>query len=163
VNSRETTYIADGDKKQMTRNGTIAAVLSLAALGVSAELPVIAAPPSSHIGGFAGGSNSSVAGCPALMWRLALHDDGTLTGIVYYSDLSGLSMAKGSMDKSGHFHLQLTSAMGDGPVATVDGEKPQKGSGYGYATMTGQGCANMHMQLTPVQNMKRAPTASQMG
>lgn len=137
----------------MTRFGTTAAVLGLVALGVSAECHAIAAPPpSARIGGYTGGSPSSVAGCPALIWRFALHDDGTITGIVYYSDVSGLSSAKGSMDQSGHFHLQLTSAIGDGPVGTVDGEKTTKGRGY--ATMTGQGCANMHMTLSPVVDMK---------
>jgi hypothetical protein len=134
----------------MTRIGTIAAVVGFVALGVSAERPVIAAPPA-RVGGYTGGSPSSVAGCPALLWRFALHEDGTITGIVYYTDVSGLSIAKGSMDQSGHFHLQLTSALGDGPVGTIDGEKTKKG---GHATMTGQGCANMHMTLSPVVDMK---------
>jgi hypothetical protein len=145
----------------MTRIGTIAAVLGLAALGVSAERPAIAAPPSSHISGFAGSNNSSVAGCPALLWRLALHEDGTITGIVYYSDLSGLSMAKGDMDQSGHFHLQLTSSMGNGPVGTVDGERPKTMGKRGYATLTGQGCANMHMTLIPLSNINRVNPATQ--
>jgi hypothetical protein len=143
----------------MTQIRTIAAILGSVAFAVPGARSAIAA--STHIGGYAGSSASSVAGCPALIWRLATHEDGTITGIVYYSDLSGISMAKGSADGSGHFHIQLTSAMGDGPMATVEGVKPSKGRGY--ATMTGQGCANMHMTLNPVYDLKRAPDASQAG
>jgi hypothetical protein len=100
-----------------------------------------------------------VAGCPFLLWRLARHDDGTVTGIVYYSDLSGISMAHGNIDPSGKFHLELTSSMGDGPVGVVDGTKPAKGKAT--ATLKGAGCANMVMELTPVDDLNRVPLATQ--
>ena len=78
---------------------------------------------------------------------------------MYYSDLSGMSLAKGNIDRSGQFHLQLTSALGTGPVASVDGMKPRKGNAT--ATIKGEGCANAQIALNPVDNLNRIPTASQ--
>jgi hypothetical protein len=100
-----------------------------------------------------------VAGCPFLIWRLARHNDGKITGLVYYSDLSGISTANGQIDPSGQFHIELTSSIGDGPVAVVDGKKPAKGKAT--ATMKGAGCANMVMELTPVDDLNRIPLATQ--
>jgi hypothetical protein len=78
---------------------------------------------------------------------------------VYYSDLSGISTARGNIDPSGKFHLELTSSMGDGPVGVVDGTKPV--SGKATATLKGAGCANMEMELTPVDDLNRIPKATQ--
>lgn len=143
----------------MTRIATGAlAALSALVVGLPGGRPAAAAQPMT---GYVGQSASSVAGCPFLIWRLVKHDDGAITGIVYYSDLSGLSMAKGNITKSGQFQLQLTSALGEGPVGTVQGTRPK--SGKATATMTGAGCANMVMQLSPVDNLNRIPLASQTG
>jgi hypothetical protein len=38
-------------------------------------------------------TKASVAGCPNIGWRLARHDDGTITGISYYADASGARSA----------------------------------------------------------------------
>lgn len=106
--------------------------------------------------GFVGEAASSVAGCPKLMWRLA-RDGDQVNGIVYYSDLSGLSHVTGTVDKSGHFTLTTTSVMGSGPVGTVTGQRKAAGanqaSGALQATMTGEGCANMHLSMKPVANL----------
>ncbi len=142
----------------MTRIGMIAS-LALVSLVWAVGRPAVAAGAASA--GYAGASNSTVAGCPGILWRLVTHEDGTITGIVYYSDLSGVSTANGNFNSSGKFHIQLTSSMGNGPVGTATGEKlkNQKGS----VTLTGEGCANMHMTLNPIPDMKRVPVASQMG
>lgn len=145
----------------MTRIGTIAAILAFVPLCVAGGQSALAAPPSAPVAGYAGASSSSVAGCPAILWRLARHEDGSITGIVYYSDMSGVSTANGTVNSSGQFHIQLTSSMGNGPVGTVDGEKVKNKKGF--ATMKGEGCANMHMTLNPIYDMKRVPVASQMG
>jgi len=141
----------------MTRIAASALVLSFLAVGTFVERPSMAAAPPAA--GYVGQGASSIAGCPYLIWRLAKHENGTVTGIVYYSDLSGVSMAKGNISKSGQFHIELTSAMGEGPVATVDGVKPPNG-GKATATMKGAGCANMEMRLSPVDNLKRIPSAT---
>lgn len=141
----------------MTRIAAGALVLSTLVAGILVEGPSIAAAPPAA--GFVGQGASSIAGCPYLIWRLAKHENGTVTGIVYFSDLSGISMAKGNINKSGQFHIELTSAMGEGPVAVVTGVKPPKGPAT--ATMKGEGCANMEMRLTPEDNLNRIPSATQ--
>jgi hypothetical protein len=109
--------------------------------------------------GFVGSSASSVAGCPRVMWRLA-RDGDNVNGIAYYSDLSGLSHVTGTVDKAGAFTLTLTSAMGNGPVATVTGKRAAKNpalteeaQGALEATMTGAGCANMRISIRPTYNL----------
>lgn len=141
----------------MKRPITTISALGLLALGASIGQPSSAAAP--QMSGFVGQGASSVAGCPFIIWRLVKHDDGTVTGIAYYSDLSGLSMVNGAINKSGQFHFELKSAMGNGPVATVDGTKPAKTRAT--ATMRGEGCANMEIKLDPVENLRLVPRASQ--
>lgn len=127
----------------------LAAGLPLA-LGLGAVLPAqpafAAATP-----GYTGNAPSSVAGCPYIAWRLVRHPDGAVTGIAYYGDLSGVSEVTGNVDQSGHFQLQTKSSMGNGPVGTVTGMREKNGAIE--ATMTGQGCANMHLRMAAVANM----------
>lgn len=141
----------------MSRTVTICCALGLLAAGGFAGWPSAAAAP--PIAGYIGQTASSVAGCPFLLWRLAKHANGSITGLVYYSDLGGISMAKGNINQSGQFHIELTSALGDGPVATIEGKKP----GYGKATavMKGAGCANAELKMSPVDNLNLIPSASQ--
>jgi hypothetical protein len=74
--------------------------------------------------GYTGEAPSSVAGCPYLIWRLARHDNGEVTGIFYYSDMSGVSNVTGTVDQAGQFHLTLTSSMGNGPVGRLPEPNP---------------------------------------
>jgi hypothetical protein len=90
---------------------------------------------------------SSVAGCPNIAWRLAKDADGTLRGIVWYDDMSGLSKASGTA-KAGQFHVTMASVMGQGPAGTVDGARSTDGSGE--AKMTGQGCTNVTVKMRPL-------------
>lgn len=123
-----------------------AVAAGLLAIGVQGR-PAAAATPQ----GFSGHAESSVPGCPYLAWRLALAANGDITGIAYYSDLSGVSMVKGKGDGHGHFTLDLTSTMGNGPVGTVNGTRTSRGGVV--ANMTGQGCANMHLTMEPLTNI----------
>jgi hypothetical protein len=125
----------------------VVSVLGLLAAGVSFGTTVAAAPTP----GYTGNVPSSVAGCPYIMWRVARHDNGDLAGIFYYSDMSGVSEVKGTMDQAGHFQLTLTSAMGQGPVGTVTGTK--RPNGAVDATLTGEGCANAKLHFRPVLNL----------
>ena len=138
----------------MFRTLIVASGLGLLTAGATLAGPAAAAPP---LPGYVGEASSSVAGCPFILWRLARHENGEVTGIVYYSDLSGVSMAKGTMDKTGTFHLDLSSSMGSGPVATVDGKRSS--NGRVAAVMKGEGCANMHLNIRPSINLN-APSAS---
>jgi hypothetical protein len=131
----------------MSRVTMFVSLLGLLAAGAPVEKAAAAAP----VPGYTGQVPSSVAGCPNLMWRLARRDNGDVTGIFYYSDMSGVSEVKGTIDQAGHFQLTMTSAMGQGPVGTVTGTKSRNGAVN--ATMTGDGCANAQLHFRPVLNL----------
>jgi hypothetical protein len=133
----------------MSRSATIITVLGLIAGGVVAGKPAAAATP---VAGYIGSAPSSVAGCPYIEWKLARHSNGEVTGIVYYSDMSGVSMANGTA-QGGQFQITLTSSMGNGPVGTVTGSRSSNGAIT--ATLKGQGCANMHMSVNPVADLNQ--------
>ena len=88
---------------------------------------------------------------PGAWHGTARHDNGSVTGIAYYNDLSGISMITGTIDQNGNFHLKLTAQVGDGPTGDVVGQK--RTGGVTQATLTGPGCANMHLDMRPVDNM----------
>lgn len=135
----------------MSRLATIIAVSGVIAAGVAAGNPAAAAAP--PVAGYVGWAYSTQSGCPYLEWKLARHPDGTITGVVYYSDMSGVSMANGNIDQGGHFQITLTSSMGNGPVGTVTGTKYS--SGATTATLKGQGCANAEIRMNPVANLNQ--------
>jgi hypothetical protein len=137
-------------EENMSRVTTIVTALGLLAAGAVAEKPAAAAVP---VAGYVGWAYSSVSGCPYLEWKLARHPDGSITGIVYYSDMSGVSTANGTINQAGQFQITLTSSMGNGPVGTVTGTKSADGAVT--ATMTGQGCANMHMHSNAVADINQ--------
>lgn len=89
---------------------------------------------------YAGMVGSSVAGCPNIAWRIGQSPStGALHGVLWYTDMSGMSQADGTMNGK-NFNLSLKSVMGNGPVGTVTGV-----AGQG-ATLTGSGCANAHFK-----------------
>jgi hypothetical protein len=128
----------------------------LLALGAMAGPPARAATLA-VVPGFAGTTPSSVPGCPYIVWRLASHETSatstTITGIAYYSDLSGLSNVTGTGDPStGHFQLTLSkTSIGNGPVGTVDGTRAKDGAIT--AKLTGEGCANNDVHIMPMENL----------
>ena len=98
-------------------------IVMLLSLGALALTPVLsrsaAAQVESPQPGFVGMTKASAAGCPNIGWRLARHDDGTITGISYYADASGVSSVKGTYNQDGKFDLQVASTKGKGPVGLV--------------------------------------------
>jgi hypothetical protein len=130
----------------------IARVLSFAALALT---PVLSRSAAAQIvspqPGFVGMTKASVAGCPSIGWRLARHDDGTITGISYYADASGASSVKGTYSQNGTFDLQVTSTMGNGPVGTVTGQRSQNGALV--ADLKGAGCANVHLAIQGIPDL----------
>lgn len=134
----------------MSRLATIITALGLVAVGAVVGKPATAAVP---VAGYVGWAYSSVRGCPYIEWKLARHPDGTITGVVNYSDMSGVSMANGTINQAGKFQITLTSSMGNGPVGTVTGTRSANGTVT--ATLTGQGCANMHMHSNAVADLNQ--------
>jgi hypothetical protein len=109
----------------MYRALALPSALSLLAAGASVGTVIAAAPP---VAGYSGTARSSVQDCPNIAWRLAQRDNGNVTGVVYYADMSGVSTATGTIDQAGRFHLTLTSSIGQGPVGTVTGVKQINGA-----------------------------------
>lgn len=134
----------------MSRVTAFACLLGLLTGIAAAGNPLDAAPP--PVAGYTGEAQSTVAGCPYLVWRLARHPNGDVTGIFYFSDMSGVSLATGTINQVGQFRVTLTSAMGQGPVGTVTGTKSPNGKID--ATMTGEACANMKLHFNPIDNLK---------
>lgn len=127
---------------------------ALAFAGVGLAVCVAAGQPAkadNAVAGYTGWAKSSVAGCPYLAWRLAKHDDGTVTGIAYYLDASGVSIVNGTIDKAGNFQLTLKSGMGNGPVGSAVGKRNADGSAT--ADLTGEGCANARLTVNPTPDI----------
>ena len=102
---------------------------------------------------FASQHPSSVAGCPSLAWRLVMDPNGNVNGLTWFTDMSGASQVKGMMSpQTGQIHLTLTSTQGNGPVGTVTGTRTTTAQGgtTTRARLTGQGCANMDLDLRPL-------------
>ncbi len=132
----------------MRVKGSVALVaLSLIAVGTVSQSGT-AAPPGTR--GFQGSGHSSVAGCPDLVWRL-VRNGGNVTGITFFSDMSGVSEVKGTVNDAGQFHLTMTPAMANGPSGTVDGTR--RPNGAIQAQVRGQGCANMQLSMQPITDV----------
>jgi hypothetical protein len=140
--------------------GTLAGALVLGAFAVPPG--VAAPPPMAPVAGIVGFAPSSVAGCPNINWRLARHADGKITGIFWYSDMSGTSEARGSEDATGKFEIKITSAIGQGPVGTVTGTRSKEGKVV--ADLTGEGCANDHVvRMISVPDINKLGTEANPG
>jgi hypothetical protein len=148
-----------------TTSGKFVTLLGATALSLGAVMvgPAPAAPPPmAPIAGITGFAQSSVPGCPNINWRLARHEDGKITGIFWYSDLSGTSEAVGSEDATGRFHIQVTSAIGKGPVGVVDGTRSKDGKVV--ADMKGDGCARDHVvRMISVPDINKLGTLANPG
>ena len=144
------------------KNRKRATLLATSALALGSVLVLSAQAAPAPMAGITGFAPSTIAGCPNINWRLARHDDGKITGIFWYSDMSGTSEAAGSEDASGHFHIQITSAIGKGPVGSVDGTRSK--AGKVVADMKGEGCANDHVvRMISVPDINKLGTEANPG
>lgn len=89
--------------------------------------------------------------CPMVTW--VIHpvgnpESGDLSGVVWFTDMSGVSLARGMMDKAGQFSLALSSVSGSGPTGTVTGVRAQNGALT--ADLNGPGCSQPHVRMTRV-------------
>jgi hypothetical protein len=128
-------------------------LFALAAVGV--VLAAVPGKPASAAGpvvGYAGTALSNVAGCPAIIWRIAKQPDGKLSGIVYYADMMGLSSAEG-YSAGGTFKIVLKSTMGDGPEGTIEGAR--KPNGGISSKLVGKGCANFDFSSSELKDLGR--------
>lgn len=91
--------------------------------------------------------------CPMVTW--VIHpvgnpESGGLSGVVWFADMSGVSLARGMMDKSGKFSLSLAAVSGSGPTGTVTGTRAA--SGALMADLDGPGCSKLHVQMMPTMH-----------
>lgn len=132
---------------------------ALSALVVSAAmLGWIIAPPASaseETPGYAGSTESSVSGCPVIVWRLARTADGEIHGIAYYANLAGVSVVTGSRDADGNFQLTVSpTTIGAGPEGQVQGLVGKNGAID--AELVGKGCANAKVHIRAWSDLNRA-------
>jgi hypothetical protein len=111
------------------------ALIAAGVLASAASYTTATAQKMAYTPRYAGTTGSSVAGCPNIAWRIGQSPSGALHGMVWYTDMSGMSQADGSMVGK-NFNMTLRSVMGNGPVGTVTGAQGQG------ARLTGTGCAN---------------------
>lgn len=85
--------------------------------------------------------------CPSMTWHLQPFGEpgaGEWAGVVWFSDMSGISVAKGKMSQDGKFTLVLTSVSGSGPTGTVNGTRSADGRNL-TASLDGPGCSKLRL------------------
>ncbi len=134
----------------------IATLAGLTALALGASLGGISAARADE-GPFATMAFEGMARanpqCPMVTW--VIHPvgnpaSGGLSGVVWYTDMSGISLARGMMDKSGKFSLALSAVSGSGPTGTVTGTRAS--SGALTADLDGPGCSKLHVRMMPTSH-----------
>lgn len=124
---------------------TVIGALAFATLTAS---PADAQNATSGYVSFNGVTMPSDTGCPSINWRLVRTPKGAVHGYATYSDLSGVSFVKGTLDAQGKLMLKVTpTGIGDGPSGKVTGHRNKDGEVNG--TLTGSGCANGTGYLPP--------------
>jgi len=130
---------------------TALAATGVLALGAGFGQPAHAA---GAVAGYVGEAPSSVAGCPYIQWRLQRLNNGPISGFASYSDASGVSAVTGTAGSTAdQLHLVLKSVAGNGPTGTVVATKSADGTLV--AKLTGEGCANMEVKMTPTPDLKQ--------
>ncbi len=96
---------------------------------------------------YGGRSVASQPTCPTVEWHLLPMPVGVATnvnGIAYYSDMSGISIIRGTVAPSGMVGATLVSVSGNGPAGAVTGTHT---AGATKVVLTGNGCANATLDL----------------
>ncbi len=118
------------------------ATLAIAAMGMATAPAAFA--QKSYSGGRA---PSTVAGCPTLEWHILPVPEGVaanLNGVVFYTDMSGVSAVRGAIGTDGQIVAALIPVSGNGPAGNVSGSRDANAS---HIKLTGAGCANASFDL----------------
>jgi len=89
--------------------------------------------------------------CPSMIWHIqpfGAPGAGDWAGVVWFSDMSGISVARGNISKDGTFTLILTSVSGAGPTGTVNGTRTADGKSL-TASLDGPGCSKLRLLRLP--------------
>jgi putative peptidoglycan binding protein len=139
--------------KQLPASGDLdastLAIMAASSRNRNDKIPILTAvPPES----FAGAAPPARLGCPSLLWRMASIPDGTVYGLAYYDDLSGLSTIAGRVNAEGQFDVALNrSEIGEGPLGIVHATRAALGQMT--VVVAGEGCAAATLILHPTTNL----------
>lgn len=131
--------------RKSTRLATTALSIVTAA-GLMGAQPTYAQdlPNNDYYGGRAVASQPT---CPTVEWHLLPMPVGVaanVNGIAYYSDMSGISIIRGTIAANGVVGATLVSVSGNGPAGAVTGTHT---AGATKVVLTGNGCANASLNL----------------
>jgi hypothetical protein len=101
----------------------------------------------SYMGGVSTGMTS---GCPATEWHIKpVPPTGavTITGVAYFSDMSGISLIRGARDAEGAISGNVTSVWGKGPSGKFTG---QRTGNTVHVELNGPGCSNHAVDVHPI-------------
>jgi len=96
--------------------------------------------------------------CPSMTWHIqpfGAPGAGEWAGVVWFSDMSGISVAKGNISKDGTFTLILTSVSGAGPTGTVNGTRTADGKSL-TASLDGPGCSKLRLLRLPSMDLAQS-------
>jgi hypothetical protein len=105
---------------------------------VAQDMGVTGAWVSGYIGAHPVGSQF----CPGLAWHIRpvklANQSFNLSGPIWFEDGSGMSFATGTRQADGTFSLNVESRSGNGPTATITGQRMPDGSAD--VTLAGASC-----------------------
>jgi len=130
----------------------IAAVVGLVLAGTAVPLGGARAQvgPTVPIPGYLATAPSTPQ-CPSMTWHIqpfGAPGAGEWAGVVWFSDMSGISVARGNIGQDGKFTLVLTSVSGSGPTGTVTGARSADGKTL-TANLDGPGCSKLRLLRLP--------------
>ena len=97
--------------------------------------------------GYVGARSPVTPACPAFEWRVlpVPPGGGKITGVAYFSDMSGISTIKGTIGADGKITATVTSIEGKGPAGPVTGQREKNTT---RVEVHGTGCSNVALNLT---------------
>lgn len=124
-----------------TTKPLVLAGLAALSLGIGGAMAQGLVPSGGELGYYGGVSKGTPANCPTTEWHIKpLPPTGaaTITGVAYFSDMSGISKIQGTRTADGKISGTVTSVSGTGPAGRF--------TGLHTATMThvelaGAGCS----------------------
>jgi hypothetical protein len=121
-------------------------VASAALIGFGSSVMAQEGPP-----GYMGGvSTGMTSGCPATEWHIKpVPPTGavTVTGVAYFSDMSGISLIKGTRSAEGAISGTVTSVWGKGPSGKFSG---QRTGNTVHVELKGPGCSAHVVDVHPI-------------
>ena len=117
------------------------AVVALATLTLGA-VPIQSAHAQEGEEGLGARTPAAGPACPVVEWRMSKLDPGkagTMTGVAYNADMSGMSSVTVTVSADGKLTGTVKSVSGHGPEGTLTGTRDKAAT---HVVMSGAGCNN---------------------